>query len=85
MSDGIYEQRDQILKEVKDKLDKIYLMLTGDGTDGNPGIAIKLDRLEQWKREHDRNEQMAWQWRIGLAVPIVVLLIERAIHYLRGG
>lgn len=81
----IYEQRDQILKEVKDKVDDIYKLLRGDGTDGNPGAIIRLDRLEQWRKEYDRSSDHAWQWRVGLAIPIIVLLIERAIHFMKGG
>lgn len=67
-------QGDKILEEVKEKVDRIYILLNGDGSNNNPGMLIRLDRLEQLQQKRS--------WHLKLIYGgVITVLIERAFHY----
>lgn len=62
------------LRDMDHKLDKVLLFIEGDGTEGNPGWKLRLDRLEQWKKT-------VVAVGVVLGVPMILLIIERVVHW----
>jgi len=61
---------------------EIRTWLMGSGTPENPGVMIRLDRLEQTEIKREDAEGATKRWRIGLITSIGLLFIERFGHYL---
>jgi len=61
---------------------ELKLWLMGDGTAGNPGVIIRLDRLEQIEINRETEVKATKTWRIGLLTSIGLLFIERFWHWI---
>lgn len=73
---------DDMLVDLKSKVDQIYDILIGKGSPDVPGLVVRVDRLEQTESYRQRKNERAWQSRLALWGAVITLIIERAYHYL---
>jgi len=61
---------------------ELKLWLIGDGTAANPGVIIRLDRLEQIEINREEKEKGVRNWRLGLSGSVALIFLERTWHYI---
>jgi hypothetical protein len=86
---GTRRSADLIIAKMEGQLTALVTMITemrlwlmGDGTPANPGIMIRIDRLEQHRQELEDKERTHSTQRGALGVSVILLFIERLWHWI---
>jgi len=65
------------LDRIEEKVNRIESRLEGDGSDGNPGIIVRLDRVEQTHRI----AKWLTATTVGAAITSIVAAVKSGLHH----
>jgi len=65
------------LDRIEEKVNRIESRLEGDGSDGNPGIIVRLDRVEQTHRI----AKWLTATTVGVAITSIVAAVKSGLHH----
>lgn len=69
---------------VEVKIDKLDLLLRGDGSEDHPGIVILLDRLNQSSKTREKEQERHQKWLYSLTGGLALALSHRYLSSLFG-
>lgn len=82
---GLDPAQGLILRTIQKDVKRVLLLIEGDGSEGQPGFKIRIDRLEQAAVQVARDRAAILAWRIAIISSLVLVIGERAVSYLSRG